>query len=170
MHNRLYTRSKTKNLPPPPPADKARPHSNSVGSISQKKPEPCASRSDRVRVRVGIRVVLVLCQTSFHSYWWLLRYGIGKIAKNWKSVKQREVLPFLRSGHIYPLINVHHISAHTYMLTEEEWTELMADKKAKIAPKTFKWVTCRVSKAHEWGLTNYTVSFAAVLGTTRIHR
>ena len=36
-----------------------------------------------------------MCQTSFHSCWWLLKYGIVKIAKNWKSVKQCKVVPFL---------------------------------------------------------------------------
>ena len=36
-----------------------------------------------------------MCQTSFHSCWWLLRYGTVKIAKNWKSVKQCKVVPFL---------------------------------------------------------------------------
>ena len=50
----MYTRSKTKKIPPPP--NEARPHYNSVGSISSKEPEPRASCFDRVRVRVGIRV------------------------------------------------------------------------------------------------------------------
>ena len=36
----------------------------------------------------------MLCQTPFHSYRWLLRYGIVKIAKNWKICKTAPSGPF----------------------------------------------------------------------------